>query len=152
MEENWSTIYPLEKIILICFVVLSLLLFLVQFCIAYNYIQASELLDGQIIKEYEFFQPVQDIELKSFLVVKLKTPYIPSLPQGKIYINDQFIACLTNINKKIPVQPGDKVEIDVSDYLLPLTFVLEGSQDFSIKNKLIKIPAKGRKSIFIPEK
>jgi len=130
--------------ILIKIIILTLFfLFISQGIIYYqplNYqLSLIDKLEGELIN-YENVYPAGDVLLNvTHLTLRVINPYLTSLPEAKIYLNDKQVGDFTNLQYTLIVEKGDRIIVDASSYFMDLLIEITPSEDLKIKKDIIRV-------------
>lgn len=106
-------------------------------------------LEGKPIKIEEVY-PAGDLALSAKnITLRVTNPYITSLPEAKILLNEKEIGDFTNLQFSLLVENKDCITIDASRYSFDLLIQLIPSEELKIKEKVIRVKAGEKGNIFI---
>jgi len=98
-----------------------------------------ERLEGQKM-ENSFEYPASKFNVGvNNITFKVMTPYISSLPHGKIIVNKKKVNDFTNLQATIGVKPNDKVTLDFSWYSLDLDIKIISTGKIKVPQGIIHI-------------
>jgi len=107
-------------------------------------------LEGELIN-YEAVYPAGDVLLNlEHITFRVVDPYLASLPEAKIYLNNKQVGDFTNLQYTLIVESGDRIILDASDYIADFFIEITPSEDLKIKEEVIRI-SRGEQAIIIVE-
>ncbi|MFZ5943464.1 MAG: hypothetical protein ACOYVD_05100 [Bacillota bacterium] len=139
----------LIKLVVFCFIAvfaIQILFFYKPFSFT---LSLAEKIEGEKI-EIDYSSIASEMDLKAkYIVLKVVNPYVHSLPEGKIYINNKLIGDFSKLNKTLDIQPGDRVSLDFSAYSMEIFLNIVPSEEINTPEEIVAI--NGTYSFVIPK-
>jgi len=88
----------------------------------------------------DIIYPTGNINLEvNYITFKVLNPYIGSLANGKIYVNNKLIGDFSSLQNTINVELGDIINLVFIDYSLDIIVKFVASKGIKIEKDIVKI-------------
>jgi len=107
-------------------------------------------IEGELIN-YETVYPAGDVLLNlKHVTLRVVDPYLTSLPEAKIYLNNKRVGDFTNLQYTLIVENGDRIILDASDYFEELLIEITPSEGLKLEKEVIRV-SRDQQAIIIVE-